>query len=225
METNHPVTAGSRVAGALNVVSVPAEPRINDIEPLREWPPTDPDDLLMVIQAIYPPGSRRIVDHLRASKGQSLDELAANSKLSFGSTCHHLRELYRAGVAMPDETHTDDQGRPWWRLVKGTLWWNPNEFPVGSQLRERFDAATLANVRHQYKSITEFLRTEPANTVWSDMSSVSESLTMATAAEMEELMVVVNDAVDEWMENRTVAEDDGQERRPIRVTTWIHPIA
>lgn len=202
---------------------VPVEPRIHDVEPLATWPPATDEDLLTVIQAVYPPTARRIADQLRAHKVLSLNDLAAASRVSMGSLCHHLRELYRAGVAGPDDELVDEEGRPHWRNLAAELWWNPDLLPEGSDVRKRVEAAESANLRHQYRSLLQFLASEPLGTPWREKASVAEALVLASPEEMAELGAVIDQAVVDWIAARPKPRPDA-ERRPVRATYWVHPV-
>lgn len=214
---------GSDLGGRAYPEGVPVEPRITGVEPLAQWPPSTTDELLLVIQAVYPPASRRIVDQLRAHRSMSLQDLSAASRLSLGSACHHLRELYRAGVAAPDEEHHDEQGRAWWKFVMGSLRWNPMIFGNDPQARARIEAALAANLRHLYRGLLDFLTNEPDDSAWREQSAIADMLVLATAEETHELASRIERTIDDWLQSRPSPLPDA-ERRPISAVYWVHPL-
>lgn len=201
-----------------------SEPRIDDLTP-QPWPPSEPADVLAVVKAIYPPARASIVDVMKAYESVSLDDLVTQCGLSRRSVCHHLRELYRIGLAVPDPERRDEQGRALWTANRRMICWDPYDFEPGSEEFQSAWAAMLAGIRHQHRTLTGFLNgPEPMGSDFREATQISDQMALASPDEMQDLWRRIRQATHEWREALPTEAPDGVERRPVRVTTWIHPV-
>lgn len=201
------------------------QPRIDDLTP-QTWPPSSPDEVLGLVKALYPPQRSAIFDVMRAYERLPLDELSRLTRLPVRSVSHHLRELYRVGIVAPDTEQADEQGRVWWRLEHRTVCWQLDDQEPGTAEYETAWAAVQAAIRRQNRSLLDFLSgPEPLDSPFREAMTVTDRVVLANPREMDSLWDRLNEAYKQWLADLPEqANDDEPERRPVRVSTWIHPV-
>jgi hypothetical protein len=120
---------------------------------------------------------------------------------------HHLKPLHRQGFIEPAPELARDTRESWWRTTPRNYSWAVDDFEPGSVGRQVATQAEIENFRHHVRAIQQwFKEMADAPEEWRRASGSSDSLIKATAAQMADLHVRLDEVVAEW--TRECQEDE-----------------
>lgn len=170
---------------------------------------------IVTLRAVHHPTRRRIIDHLHLYGPCQVGTLARALDQQVGSISHHLRMLERAGVVEAAPELAVDGRTSWWRIAPGSISWSVDDFDAPAD-RVQAKAAERANIDHQLGRLARWKqRAEQAGTAWRRAAFSSDFGALATAEELADLSVRLQQTVAAWAAE--IPRDDGQEREPVFV--------
>ena len=187
-------------------------------------------ELIDVLIAFHHPTRRWLHEILALEGPASVGGLAGRTGLAVGSVSHHLKPLHRQGFIEPAPELARDTRESWWRVVPRRLSWSTDDFALDTPGRLVADRAASENFRHQVRAVQQWLaRADDAPSEWRQAASSTDTTTRATAAQLRDLSVRVQELVDVWTAECDAANDadraqpsaDG--RRPVRFVARAFP--
>jgi DNA-binding transcriptional ArsR family regulator len=172
-----------------------------------------------LLAAFHHPTRRWLHEILAVDGPANVGQLAARTGLAVGSVSHHLKYLHRQGFVEPAPDLARDTRESWWRSLSRDLSWEVDDFEPGTVGRKVAEAAAVENFRHQVRAVQDWLRRQPHEPrAWRRAAGSSDSMSVATAAQLEDLGHRLNDLVRTWVDEcRADAEiHPDAERRSVR---------
>jgi DNA-binding transcriptional ArsR family regulator len=185
-----------------------------------------PGDLLDVLIAIHHPTRRWLVELLALEGPASVGRLAARTGLAVGSVSHHLKTLHRNGFVELAPELARDTRESWWRAVRKSISWSPDDFASDATGRRVAEAAETEDFRHQVRAVRQWLaRAGEADTRWRRAASSTDSVVFATSDELADLGRRLSATIHAWSDERLAEQDgpDEADRRPVRVIARAFP--
>jgi len=162
-----------------------------------------------------------MIDYLYLHGPTQVGTLARELGQQVGSISHHLRMLERAGVVVPAPELATDGRTSWWRLEQTSVSWAVDDFADAAD-RVQAKAAERLNIDHHLARLSAWKReSERAGPAWRHAAFSTDSLALASPAELERLAEILRVATREWRDS--IDLDDDTERRPVFVFTHGFP--
>jgi DNA-binding transcriptional ArsR family regulator len=183
-------------------------------------------ELIDVLIAFHHPTRRWLHEILALEGPASVGALAGRTGLAVGSVSHHLKPLHRQGFIEPAPELARDTRESWWRVVSRRLSWSADDFAVDTPGRLVADRAEAENFRHQVRAVQQWMaRSTDAPAEWRRAASSTDTVTRATADQLRELSVRVQEVVDAWTDecDADAKERPEVDRRPVRVVARAFP--
>jgi DNA-binding transcriptional ArsR family regulator len=182
--------------------------------------------LMDMLIAVHHPTRRWLAELLWIEGPSTVGRLAARTGLAVGSVSYHLKPLHEQGFIAPAPELARDTRESWWRTTPRNYSWAVDDFEPGSVGRQVATQAEIENFRHHVRAIQQwFEEMADAPEEWRRASGSSDSLIKATAAQMADLHVRLDEAVAEW--TRECQEDErvnpDAERLAVRTILRMFP--
>jgi DNA-binding transcriptional ArsR family regulator len=194
---------------------------------LRHSVPDDVSTELMdMLIAVHHPTRRWLAELLWIEGPATVGHLAARTGLAVGSVSYHLKPLHEQGFIAPAPELARDTRESWWRTTPRTYSWAVDDFEPGSVGRQVATQAEIENFRHHVRATQQwFTEVADAPEEWRRASGSSDSLIKATAAQMADLHVRLDEVVAEWTRECQDDErkDPDAERLAVRTILRMFP--
>ena len=203
-----------------------AADRHADSAPASGAPAGDEQALGDLLAAFHHPTRRWLHEILAVDGPANVGQLAARTGLAVGSVSHHLKYLHRQGLVEPAPNHARDTRESWWRSLSRDLVWEVDDFAPGTLGRKVAETAAVENFRHQVRAVQDWLKRQPEEPrVWRRAAGSSDSMSVATAEQLEDLGRRLNDLVRAWVDEcKADAEvHPDAERRSVRAVLRTFP--
>lgn len=180
------------------------------------------------LKAFTHPLRMRMYDYLNEHGSATATQLAREFGESTGQTSYHLRQLERHGFVADDPTRGTGRER-WWRAIGFSMGIETLMDPAADLAARTLMQSVLAE---QAAVLNGFVaRTRPGDD-WDESSLIARQTSDLTLVELRELLTALQQTLDEHTaaakarsEAGADAEDDGVERRRVRVYLDVIPLA
>lgn len=189
-------------------------------------PSNDEQALGDLLAAFHHPTRRWLHEILAVDGPANVGQLAARTGLAVGSVSHHLKYLHRQGLVEPAPELARDTRESWWRSLSRDLVWDVDDFEPGTLGRRVAETAAVENFRHQVRAVQDWLRRHPDEPrPWRRAAGSSDTMSVATSEQLEDLGHRLNDLVRAWVEEcrADVEVHPDAERRPVRACLRTFP--
>ncbi|WP_039923544.1 ArsR/SmtB family transcription factor [Amycolatopsis decaplanina] len=171
-----------------------------------------------VLAAMSHPLRRRLLDVLRLDGPCTASVLAERTGQAVGNVSHHLKVLAASDLVEEAPELARDRRERWWRRVGYAVSWSPSDFPDDPVAAA---AESLALERQVSMARQWFAERESYPEEWHRAAFATDSWAKMSVAEMAELEQKVHELIKSYS-GREIP-DDGQERRPVFISTRAVP--
>lgn len=185
-------------------------------------------DLIDALMAFHHPTRRWLCDILGVEGPASVGQLAERTGLAVGSVSHHLKSLHEQGFIEPAPELARDTRESWWRIQSRSMTWSVDDFDAGTMSRRIADQAEAENFRFQVRAEQHWLASSAdAPKEWRRAAGSLDTLTSATAEQLEDLQRRLAAVVDSWSDEVTADKKANPDavRRAVRAVVRCFPSA